>query len=89
MCRQTSHIFIISRPTLLILRFAKSYKYEYYLANLTTPTHRLLYMGCYGIGITRLLAASVEAHSTDTELRWPHAIAPYKYCVIPQKVRYT
>ncbi|KAK2191520.1 hypothetical protein NP493_49g10028 [Ridgeia piscesae] len=46
---------------------------------------RLLYMGCYGIGVTRLLATAVEVLSLDDEIRWPHVLAPYQICLIPQK----
>lgn len=44
-----------------------------------------LFMGCFGIGVTRVVAASIEALSTDTEIRWPPAIAPYLICLIPPK----
>jgi prolyl-tRNA synthetase len=36
------------------------------------------YMGCYGIGIGRTLAAVVEAYHDDRGICWPAAIAPYK-----------
>ena len=34
-------------------------------------------MGCYGIGVTRTLAAVVEQHHDDDGIIWPMAIAPY------------
>lgn len=34
-------------------------------------------MGCYGIGITRTLAAVVEQHHDDNGIIWPMAVAPY------------
>ena len=43
-------------------------------------------MGCYGIGVSRLMAACVESLSTDKELRWPKSIAPFSVCVICPKV---
>ena len=43
-------------------------------------------MDCFGIGTTRLLAASVEVLSSDDEVRWPRLLAPYQICIIPQKV---
>lgn len=43
-------------------------------------------MGCYGIGVSRILAASVEVLSTETEIKWPELIAPYSVCVIAPKV---
>jgi len=36
------------------------------------------YMGCYGIGIGRTLAAIVEAHHDDKGIIWPEAIAPFR-----------
>ncbi|GAB6032726.1 prolyl-tRNA synthetase [Chamberlinius hualienensis] len=42
-------------------------------------------MGCYGVGVSRLLAASLEVLSTNDQLRWPNIITPYKFCVIPPK----
>lgn len=34
-------------------------------------------MGCYGIGIDRIISASVEAHHDELGIRWPASIAPY------------
>lgn len=42
-------------------------------------------MGCYGLGLSRLLAAVVEVLSTRTEIRWPPLMAPYSICIIPPK----
>ncbi|KAI7906142.1 uncharacterized protein BX663DRAFT_253298 [Cokeromyces recurvatus] len=39
-------------------------------------------MGCYGIGITRLLAAVAEACHDDRGLVWPSSIAPYRVCIV-------
>lgn len=49
-------------------------------------TMQSLIMGCYGLGLSRILAASLEALSLPTELRWPISIAPYKVCIITPKV---
>ena len=46
-----------------------------------------LMMGCYGIGVTRLVAACLEFFSTEDELRWPYILAPYQICIISPKVR--
>lgn len=43
-------------------------------------------MGCYGIGITRLVAAAIEVLSTEDQLILPAVIAPYSLVLIPQKV---
>ncbi|CAH2100989.1 unnamed protein product [Euphydryas editha] len=44
-----------------------------------------VYMGCYGIGITRLLAAILEVMSSEKSMRWPKEIAPYTAVVIGPK----
>ncbi|XP_016935030.2 probable proline--tRNA ligase, mitochondrial isoform X2 [Drosophila suzukii] len=44
-----------------------------------------LVMGCYGIGITRIIAASLEVLSTEQELHWPRLLAPYDVCLIGPK----
>ncbi len=43
----------------------------------------LMEMGCYGIGVTRCIAAVIEALSDDKGIIWPEQIAPYKAIVIP------
>lgn len=40
-------------------------------------------MGCYGIGVSRLVAAIVEQHADETGIAWPKSIAPYDIHVIP------
>ena len=47
--------------------------------------HAHYVMGCYGIGVSRVLAASLEVSSTQTELRWPEAIAPFSVAVLAAK----
>jgi prolyl-tRNA synthetase len=43
---------------------------------------RLYRMGCYGIGISRILAAAVEQHHDEDGIVWPKAIAPFQVAVI-------
>ena len=40
-------------------------------------------MGCYGIGLARIMAAIVEQKASETNLNWPINIAPYKIAIIP------
>jgi prolyl-tRNA synthetase len=40
-------------------------------------------MGCYGLGVSRLLAATVESFHDDHGMVWPHVIAPYMAIVVP------
>lgn len=47
-----------------------------------------LQMGCYGLGISRLLGAAVEVLSLEQELRWPLILAPYKVVIISPKVSF-
>ncbi len=42
-----------------------------------------IHMGCYGIGVSRTLAAAVEQHNDENGIIWPKAIAPYLVTVIP------
>lgn len=42
-----------------------------------------LIMGCYGIGVSRLLAAIVEQSYDEHGIIWPSSIAPYKIHIIP------
>jgi prolyl-tRNA synthetase len=41
------------------------------------------FMGCYGIGIGRTLAAVIEQHHDDKGIIWPASVAPYQVMVIP------
>ncbi|NUU78510.1 proline--tRNA ligase [Paenibacillus xylanilyticus] len=40
-------------------------------------------MGCYGIGVSRLMAAIAEQYAGDDGIRWPAAVAPYQIHLIP------
>ncbi len=40
-------------------------------------------MGCYGIGITRIVSAAIEQHSDDDGIIWPMSIAPFTVEVLP------
>ncbi len=40
-------------------------------------------MGCYGLGISRTLMASVEQHSTENGILWPIEISPFRLHIIP------
>lgn len=44
-------------------------------------------MGCYGIGVTRLLSAVAEQQADDYGLVWPDSIAPFDVHVIPVNVK--
>ena len=40
-------------------------------------------MGCYGIGVTRVIAAAIEQHHDEKGIIWPDAIAPYDAAIVP------
>jgi prolyl-tRNA synthetase len=39
-------------------------------------------MGCYGIGVSRLIAAVIEQHHDEQGIRWPVPVAPYEVIII-------
>jgi len=47
---------------------------------------RPIEMGCYGIGITRTVAAAIEQHHDDAGIIWPAPLAPYGAHVVPVSV---
>ncbi|NMM26432.1 MAG: proline--tRNA ligase [Glaciimonas sp.] len=44
---------------------------------------QLLQMGCYGIGITRILGAAIEQNFDDKGIIWPAALAPFEVVLCP------
>ncbi|MDF1542487.1 MAG: proline--tRNA ligase [Anaerosomatales bacterium] len=49
-------------------------------------TERPFLMGCYGVGITRSLAAVIEQHHDDAGIVWPISVAPLEVAVVPLAV---
>ncbi|MBT3058192.1 MAG: proline--tRNA ligase [Candidatus Thiodiazotropha sp.] len=43
-------------------------------------------MGCYGIGVTRVVAAAIEQHHDDKGITWPAALAPFQVALCPMKM---
>ncbi len=44
---------------------------------------RHLSMGCYGIGISRVVAAAIEQHHDDKGIIWPASMAPFQVTIVP------
>ena len=44
-------------------------------------------MGCYGIGVNRIIAALVETSHDENGIVWPVSLAPYEVLLAPVKVR--
>lgn len=40
-------------------------------------------MGCYGFGVSRMVAAAIEAHHDERGILWPPAISPYHAVILP------
>lgn len=40
-------------------------------------------MGCYGLGISRIVAAAIEQHHDEKGICWPESIAPFQLVIIP------
>ena len=40
-------------------------------------------MGCYGIGVTRVVASAIEQHYDDKGIIWPATIAPFQVAIVP------
>ncbi|MFZ5424423.1 MAG: proline--tRNA ligase [Patescibacteria group bacterium] len=66
--------------------FQLGYHYSQKMNNATftseTGKDEKYYMGCYGIGIGRTMAAVVEMHNDEKGIIWPENIAPFKYHVV-------
>ena len=41
-----------------------------------------LFMGCYGIGVSRLVAAAIEQNNDEKGILWPESIAPYEVNIV-------
>ena len=40
-------------------------------------------MGCYGIGVTRVVAAAIEQNHDEKGIIWPKALAPFDIAIVP------
>jgi prolyl-tRNA synthetase len=48
-----------------------------------TGKQRAMEMGCYGIGITRIVAAAIEQNNDARGIIWPPPIAPFELAIVP------
>lgn len=49
----------------------------------TNGKENLVVMGCYGIGVTRILAATIEQSHDENGIIWPDNIAPFEVIIVP------
>jgi prolyl-tRNA synthetase len=47
---------------------------------------QVMTMGCYGIGVSRVVAAAIEQNHDDNGIIWPAAIAPFQVALLPMKM---
>ena len=45
--------------------------------------HQVMTMGCYGIGVSRIVAAAIEQNHDEKGIIWPAAIAPFQLAIVP------
>ncbi len=48
--------------------------------------HQIMTMGCYGIGVSRIVAAAIEQNNDEFGIIWPDAIAPFQVALIPMNM---
>lgn len=61
-------------------KYSKSMKATYLDAQ---GKENFMVMGCYGIGVTRILAATIEQSYDENGIIWPVSLAPYKVSIVP------
>ena len=47
---------------------------------------QIMTMGCYGIGVSRVVAAAIEQNHDDKGVIWPSSIAPFQVALLPMKM---
>ncbi|MCS4307706.1 prolyl-tRNA synthetase [Rheinheimera pacifica] len=48
--------------------------------------HQIMTMGCYGVGVSRIIAAAIEQNNDEYGIIWPDAIAPFQIALIPMNM---
>ncbi|MGR5229670.1 proline--tRNA ligase [Photobacterium damselae] len=46
----------------------------------------ILEMGCYGIGVSRVVASAIEQNNDENGIIWPDAIAPFQVSIVPMNM---
>ena len=49
--------------------------------------NQVLSMGCYGIGVTRVVAAAIEQNHDERGIIWPAALAPFEVAILPMNMQ--
>lgn len=72
---EIAHIFMLGDKYSKLLN-------KFYISDSNKQT--FFYMNCYGIGISRLLAAIIEQHYDENGIIFPDNLVPFNYVVIPK-----
>lgn len=75
---EVGHVFFLGT------RYSEALKATYLDEN---GKPQLLEMGCYGIGVTRLVGAAIEQCHDDRGIVWPDAIAPFEVVICPMNYK--
>ncbi|MFC0444643.1 proline--tRNA ligase [Pseudidiomarina halophila] len=51
-----------------------------------TGKHEMLTMGCYGIGVSRIVASAIEQNHDKFGITWPDALAPFQVAIVPMNM---
>ncbi|RUO55880.1 proline--tRNA ligase [Pseudidiomarina homiensis] len=70
-----------------IFQLGKKYSDAMKVGVLTeTGKHENLLMGCYGIGVSRIVAAAIEQNHDKFGITWPEALAPFQVAIVPMNM---
>ncbi|CAB0149772.1 Proline--tRNA ligase [Pseudidiomarina piscicola] len=70
-----------------IFQLGKKYSDAMKVGVLTeTGKHETLMMGCYGIGVSRIVAAAIEQNHDKYGITWPEALAPFQVAIVPMNM---
>ncbi len=48
--------------------------------------NQVMTMGCYGIGVSRIVAAAIEQNHDKFGIKWPQALAPFQVAIVPMNM---
>ncbi|VFP83645.1 proline--tRNA ligase [Buchnera aphidicola] len=71
---EIGHIFQIGK------KYSKNINFSIYDKN---HNKKILHMGCYGIGINRIMSSIIEQNHDNNGIIWPNCIAPFQIFIIP------
>ncbi|XP_071555016.1 probable proline--tRNA ligase, mitochondrial [Temnothorax nylanderi] len=83
-CKNELHQHIaaeVGHTFLLDTKYSQPLKAMYVEQHKSNP----MVMGCFGLGLSRIITLAAEILSTNNEIRWPIKLAPYTVCIIPPK----